>query len=89
MQTVTMETLKETKIDVFEKFSEQMALVTAGTIDHFNTMTIGWGMMGNVWGHTPGVTVYVSPNRYTWEKGTTPDGKQYYSIITLKKEEQS
>lgn len=67
MQTVTMETLKETKIDVFAKFSEQMALVTAGTIDHFNTMTIGWGMMGNVWGHTPGVTVYVSPNRYTWE----------------------
>ena len=29
------------------------------------------------------------PNRYTWEKGATPDGKQYYSIITLKKEEQS
>ena len=67
MQTVTMETLKETKIDVFKKFSEQMALVTAGTIDHFNTMTVGWGMMGNVWGHTPGVTVYISPNRYTWE----------------------
>ena len=29
------------------------------------------------------------PDRYTWEKGTTPDGKQYYSKITIKKEEQS
>ena len=26
------------------------------------------------------------PDRYTWEKGTTPDGKQYYSKIILKKE---
>ena len=28
------------------------------------------------------------PDRYTWEKGTMPDGKQYYSKITIKKEEQ-
>ena len=27
------------------------------------------------------------PDRYTWEKGITPDGKQYYSKITIKKEE--
>ena len=26
------------------------------------------------------------PDRYTWDKGTTPDGKHYYSIITIKKE---
>ncbi len=25
------------------------------------------------------------PDRYTWEKGITPDGKNYYSIITIKK----
>ena len=29
------------------------------------------------------------PDRYTWEKGMTEDGKQYYSKITIKKEEQS
>lgn len=28
------------------------------------------------------------PDRYTWEKGNTPDGNRYYSKITLKKEEQ-
>ena len=27
------------------------------------------------------------PDRYTWEKGTTEDGKEYYSKITIKKEE--
>ncbi|MBR5685434.1 MAG: histidine kinase [Muribaculaceae bacterium] len=27
------------------------------------------------------------PDRYTWEKGVTPDGKEYYSKITIKKEE--
>lgn len=27
------------------------------------------------------------PDRYTWEKGTTLDGKNYYSKITLKKEQ--
>ena len=27
------------------------------------------------------------PDRYTWEKGKTEDGKEYYSIITIKKEE--
>lgn len=27
------------------------------------------------------------PDRYTWEKGTTADGKEYYSKITIKKEE--
>lgn len=26
------------------------------------------------------------PDRYTWEKGTSEDGKEYYSIITIKKE---
>jgi two-component sensor histidine kinase len=27
------------------------------------------------------------PDRYTWEKGKTPDGKEYYSKIIIKKEE--
>lgn len=53
--------------DVFKMFNERFALVSAGNIDDFNCMTLGWGMMGNIWGH-PGsaLTIYVSPNRYTW-----------------------
>ena len=66
MQTITMENLVDTKIDVFARFNKQLAVVAAGTIDDFNAMTIGWGMMGNIWGH-PGsaITIYVSPDRYT------------------------
>ena len=67
MQKVTMDNLREVSFKVFEKFASQTALVTAGSQDHFNTMTIGWGMLGNVWGHQPGLTIYVSPSRYTWE----------------------
>ena len=38
--------------------------MTAGTIDHFNTMTISWGGMGTLWSR-PVATVYVKPCRYT------------------------
>lgn len=41
-----------------------LALVTAGTAEHWNTMTIGWGSAGTLWS-TPTVTVYVHPSRYT------------------------
>ena len=45
-------------------FNQDWALVTAGTIDHFNTMTISWGGMGTLWSR-PVATVYVKPCRYT------------------------
>ena len=65
---ITKDNFLEQKYDVFLKFNKQLAVVAAGNIENFNAMTIGWGMMGNVWGH-PGsaVTIYVSPDRYTYE----------------------
>ena len=47
-------------------FNRDWALVTAGTIDRFNTMTISWGGMGTLWSR-PVATVYVKPCRYTHE----------------------
>lgn len=47
-------------------FNDQWALVTAGTEDHFNTMTISWGGMGTLWSK-PVITVYIKPCRYTYE----------------------
>lgn len=47
-------------------FNDDWALVTAGTKDSFNTMTISWGGMGTLWSK-PVVTVYIRPNRYTYE----------------------
>ena len=51
---------------IFDLFDKKWALVTAGDINDFNTMTISWGGMGTLWS-TPVVTVYVKPVRYTHE----------------------
>ena len=65
---ITKENYLEANYDVFLKFNKQLAVVSAGSIGDFGCMTIGWGMMGNVWGH-PGsaLTIYVSPARQTFE----------------------
>ena len=42
---------------VFERFEKQWALVTAGTPEHFNGCTVGWGCMGTLW-NRPVVTVF-------------------------------
>lgn len=41
-------------------------LVTAGTPDHFNTMTASWGGMGFLWGK-PVAFVFVRTSRFTYE----------------------
>ena len=54
----------ELKTDIFSLFNNEWALVTAGTKESFNTMTVSWGGAGTLWGK-PVVTVYVKPVRYT------------------------
>ncbi len=54
------------KVEAFEQFDKKWALVTAGDINHYNTMTISWGGLGTLWSK-PVVTVYVKPVRYTWQ----------------------
>ncbi|GHU52374.1 hypothetical protein FACS1894132_01860 [Clostridia bacterium] len=46
--------------------SDGSFLLTAGTLDKYNTMTAGWGQLGVVWS-VPVFTVYVRYNRYTFE----------------------
>ena len=53
-------------IDPFTKFHKDWALLTAGGPERYNSMTISWGSMGTVWSK-PVVTVYVRPDRYTWQ----------------------
>lgn len=65
---ITKENFRTACYDVFQKFTDQYAIITAGDLQDFNCMTLGWGMMGNVWGHPgPALTVYVQPSRYTFE----------------------
>lgn len=58
--------LKEFKMAPFYNLDKEWALFTAGDKNKFNTMTVSWGGMGTLW-HKPVVTVYIRPNRYTYE----------------------
>ena len=54
------------KINPFVMFNNEWALLSAGNVEKFNTMTISWGDMGIMW-HRPVVTVFTRPQRYTKE----------------------
>ena len=56
--------VSELKVNPFTAFAKDWALVSAGTPEENNTMTIGWGAMGTVWGKSA-VTVYIRESRYT------------------------
>lgn len=66
-----MKEFEQKDYKVFDMFSHQLALVTAGNVECFNGCTLGWGSMGNIWSRAgsigPIITVYVYPSRYTWE----------------------
>ena len=58
--------LEELKFAPFNDLDKNYALLTAGSKDDFNTMTISWGGFGTIW-NKPVVTVYVKPIRYTYK----------------------
>ena len=51
---------------IFDSFDKDWALVTAGTLTDFNTMTVSWGGLGTLW-NLPVATVYIRQARYTHE----------------------
>ena len=51
-------------VDAVSLWSKQWLLLTAGSSDDFNMMTVGWGSIGCMWGK-PFVQVVVRPQRYT------------------------
>lgn len=53
-------------LEAYHAFRQQWALVSAGNLSSFNTMTIGWGGVGCLW-NRPVATVYIRPSRYTCE----------------------
>ena len=53
----------EVKENVVDLIAKQWALVTAGDKDGYNTMTVSWGAVGELWG-VDTATVYIRPQRY-------------------------
>ena len=66
----------ELQIDTFSQFDKKWALLTSGTKDKFNSMTISWGGTGTLWGK-PVATTYVRTSRYTHE---FMDDNDYFTI---------
>ena len=52
--------------DVFRLIGKEWMLITAGNIQHFNTMTASWGGLGWLW-NKPVAFIFVRPERYTYE----------------------
>lgn len=68
---------EDREFKVFDLFRDRWALVTAGTMERFNTCTVGWGSLGTLWTR-PGksgsvATVYLYETRYTREFLTEND----------------
>ena len=57
--------MKSLQLDIFKAYGSDWALVTAGTPDGYNTMTVSWGGLGTLWGKSV-AAVYVRPNRHTF-----------------------
>ena len=63
--------VKSLKLNPFTAIGEDWLLLTAGNKDNANTMTASWGGMGVLWGKNV-VTVYVRPQRFTYQFMETP-----------------
>ncbi len=58
--------IRQLKDNFVKMISNDWALLTAGTKDDFNTMTVSWGGIGELWGKDV-CFVFVRPQRYTYE----------------------
>lgn len=58
--------IRELKDNFVKMISNDWALLTAGTKDNFNTMTVSWGGIGELWNKDV-CFVFVRPQRYTYE----------------------
>lgn len=73
---------KELQVNPFTVFDDDWALLTVGTEDRLNTMTISWGGLGTFWGRAV-ATVYVGLGRCTKE---LMDACDTFSVTWLPRE---
>ena len=58
--------IREIKKSPVELISDGWGLVTAGNKDKFNTMTVSWGAIGEIWGKDAAF-IFIRPQRCTYE----------------------
>ena len=57
--------IREVKDSAVRLIADDWALVTAGAKERFNTMTISWGGLGEIWGKDAAF-IFIRPQRYTF-----------------------
>lgn len=57
--------LKNLAIEPFRLIDDEWFLITAGKLQHFNTMTASWGTLGILW-NKPVFICFVRPTRHTY-----------------------
>ena len=58
--------IEQVQSELLPRLVNDWALLTAGDKDSWNTMTIAWGSMGDLW-WKPVIDAYVVPSRYTYQ----------------------
>lgn len=71
--------------ELLPAFGAENALLTAGTAERCNTMTIGWCQLGRLWS-LQACTVYVRPERYTYQ---FMEDNDYFTVSVLPPERKS
>ena len=66
---------------VFHLIGKQWMLVTAGSLEKFNTMTASWGGFGFLW-NIPVSFIFIRPQRYTRE---FIENSEYYTLTFFEK----
>lgn len=77
--------LREVFPELVRAFGTKNALLTAGDRDKCNTMTIGWCQVGRLW-NLPVCTVYVRPERYTYQ---FMEERDYFTVSVLPESEKA
>lgn len=63
MKEINIRDIKESAVSLI---SDGWGLVTAGDKEKFNTMTVSWGALGEMWGKDS-VFIFIRQRRYTYE----------------------
>ncbi len=81
--------IRDIKKSPVELISDGWGLVTAGNAENFNTMTVSWGALGELWGKDVAF-VFIRPQRYTYEFTEKEDiftlsfyGEEYKDALRL------
>ncbi len=73
MKEISIKELRESAVSLFD---DRWALITAGSINSYNTMTASWGALGELWNKDV-CFCFIRPQRYTYE---FTEKEQYFTV---------